>query len=73
MARITTRGTLWDCSEWRDRSCWTTGVSSGVTCLGKGMTSGRELAEDKRVTWEGQGSREASSLLSQVMEESLCL
>ena len=37
------------------------------------MTSGRELAEDKRVTWEGQGSREASSLLSQVLEESLCL
>ena len=50
MAPITTRGTLWDCSERRGRSCWTTGVSPGVTRLGKGMASGRELAVDKGVT-----------------------
>lgn len=73
MARITTRGTLWDCCEWRDRSCWTTGVCPGVTCLGKGMTSGRELAVDKRVTWEGQGSTERPHPYSFESWRNLCV
>lgn len=72
MARITTRAPIG------------TAVSGGTGPAGqrslswrslpeKSMTSGRELAVDKRVTMGMPGATEASSLLFRVLEESLCL